>query len=229
MMTQHPLVADYLARLTAEARRLPSDQARELIADIEEHLSTGLADGASEIDVRNALDRLGTPQELVAAAAPVVFAPSPTKRSGWFEAGAIICLVGAELLFFLVPIAAVAWIAGLVLLAMSSVWTFREKVIGFLGLGTGFLAGFGIIFASLVTFRTSSCSGTQEMAADGAPIGEATISCDSGLEWINILAITLTLGYFLFQIFALWVLIRAARKQRSQLRGELSQGSTAVG
>ncbi len=224
MMTQHPLVADYLARLKAEARRLPTDQASELVADIEEHLSAGLVDGASEIDVRNALDRLGTPQEVVAAGAPVVLAPSPAKRSGWFEASAIICLVGAELLFFLVPISAAAWIAGLVLLAMSSVWNFREKVIGFVGLGTGFIAAFALIVAGSLVAVSSGCSSTA--SSDGMFTSTCT---DSGLTWINILAITLTLGYFLFQIYALWVLIRAARKQSSQPRGEFAQGSSAVG
>ena len=34
---RHPLVEDYLRRLRTESARLPTDQARELLADIDEH------------------------------------------------------------------------------------------------------------------------------------------------------------------------------------------------
>ncbi|MGL5811549.1 MAG: HAAS signaling domain-containing protein, partial [Nocardioides sp.] len=142
MMTdhRHPLVAGYLDALATEVRRLPSDQARELMADIAEHLDAGVGDAANEAEVRNALDRLGTPRELVDAAAPTSAPGNEPARPGWIEAGAVIGLLVAELLFVILPVSLVAWIAGLVLLAVSKVWTAPQKVLGFVGLGTGFVA-----------------------------------------------------------------------------------------
>ena len=165
--SQHPLVVDYLVRLGVETRRLPQDQARELLADIEEHLSAGLAEDASEADVRNTLDRLGTPAEVVDAAVtdPAV-APQPATpdRGGWVEVGALVGLVAAEVLFVILPVSIVAWIVGLVLLAMSHVWSTREKLIGYLALGTGFLAAWIIVGISLVASPSDSCSITTTTA-----------------------------------------------------------------
>ncbi len=117
--SQHPLVVDYLMRLGVETRRLPQDQARELLADIEEHLSAGLAEDASEADVRNTLDRLGTPRELVDAAGPApadsYVSAKPTKDRRWVEIGALVGLLAAEVLFVILPVSIIAWIVGLVL------------------------------------------------------------------------------------------------------------------
>ena len=138
--TDHPLVRDYLARLREEARRLPVDQARELEADITEHLQVALGEDPAEVPVRDALDRLGSPGELVAEAAgttaPVV--STDERRPFSSPVGAIGCLIAAELLALLVPIAFVLWVVGLVLLARATVWSEREKLLGFLGLGSGF-------------------------------------------------------------------------------------------
>jgi uncharacterized membrane protein len=232
MMTdhQHPLVVDYLNRLAAEARCLPSEQAHELIADIEEHLSAGLPPDATEADVRNVLDRLGTPQELVAAAAPPVplLAAAPA-RSGWIEAGALIGLLAAEVLFIVLPVSILAWLVGLVLLAVSNVWSLRQKMVGFAALGTGFVAAWLAIGLSLVASSATMCSDTVSSSTPAAPPGsgdqiDQTVSTcgNSGMTWANYLAIGLTVGYIVFQIYALWMLTRAARRQhggqpRSQL------------
>lgn len=216
--SQHPLVVDYLVRLGVETRRLPQDQARELLADIEEHLSAGLAEDASEADVRNTLDRLGTPAEVVDAAMPpsadVYATASPTKDRRWVEVGALVGLLAAEVLFVILPVSIVAWIVGLVLLAMSNVWSAREKLIGYLALGTGFVAAWLIIGVSLVASPSESCSISTTSEA-----GVETSVCtggDGGLTVVNYLAIGLTIAYFAFQIYALWVLIRAIRKHRAE-------------
>ena len=139
--TDHPLVRDYLARLREESRRLPVDQARELEADITEHLQTALGEDPTEVAVRDALDRLGSPGELVSEAAgtPAPTVAAPERRPFSSPVGAIGCLLAAELLSLLVPIAFVLWVVGLVLLARATVWTEREKLLGFLGLGIGLL------------------------------------------------------------------------------------------
>ena len=79
--TDHPLVQDYLARLREESRRLPLDQARELEADITEHLQAALGEDPGEVRVRDALDRLGSPSELVAEAAGTPSAAAPSRAS----------------------------------------------------------------------------------------------------------------------------------------------------
>src|SRR5262245_63408635 len=67
---RQPLVADYLDRLDEAALRLPPDQRSELIDGIREHLDSALAgvDSTNEAQVRAVLDRLGAPDEIVAAA-----------------------------------------------------------------------------------------------------------------------------------------------------------------
>jgi uncharacterized protein DUF4190/HAAS domain-containing protein len=77
------LVEDYLRRLDAAAARLPSDRRTELVSEIREHLQEGLRQSATddEVSVRNLLERLGPPEEIVTEAAdsmpPSLAAPSP--------------------------------------------------------------------------------------------------------------------------------------------------------
>jgi uncharacterized membrane protein len=61
-----PLVETYLKRLRAESRTLPRAERDELMQQIQEHLHEALSPGASEADVRNALEHLGEPEAIVA-------------------------------------------------------------------------------------------------------------------------------------------------------------------
>ncbi len=65
------LVDDYLRRLDAAASALPADRREELIAEIRDHLQEALrqAPASDEAAVRNLLERLGPPEEIVSAAA----------------------------------------------------------------------------------------------------------------------------------------------------------------
>ncbi|MEZ5096909.1 MAG: hypothetical protein R2731_12810 [Nocardioides sp.] len=198
----HPLVHDYLARLTLEAQRLPQADGTELVADITEHLREALAPRAGEADVRTVLDRLGTPAELVTAAgAPAaVTTPTASRPATWgaVEILALVALVGAELGFFLVPVSPLAWIVGLVLLAVSRVWTPTEKLLGYLGLGTGFPAAVVLSLAWLVGGVRQTCTG---------------VGCDTGgLTFTNVAAIAVTVGFLAFQVWTFWRLTRAARR-----------------
>jgi hypothetical protein len=71
-MTVHtdPLAQDYLSRLDAAASALPPDRRRELVSEIRDHLDEELrqARPGDEVAVRNALERLGPPEEIAAAA-----------------------------------------------------------------------------------------------------------------------------------------------------------------
>jgi hypothetical protein len=67
---RHPLAEAYLASLEEAAARLPRSQRNELLAELAEHVDAGVAAADSEADIRNMLDALGDPAEIVAEAAP---------------------------------------------------------------------------------------------------------------------------------------------------------------
>ena len=183
MNTEETALTDsYLAQLQEEARRLPPDQAAEMVADIREHIAAATAGDAGEAHVREVLERLGSPQDVVSEAlggapsAPTAppLAPSPyteafaaakrtaTPSATWSgrETTAIACLIAAEVAVIVVPVAGIAWIVGLVALLTSGVWTSREKVLGGLTLGLGFplaviTAVVGLFSAQLSWFRST--------------------------------------------------------------------------
>jgi hypothetical protein len=66
-----PLVDDYLHRLDAAASALPTHRRDELVSEIRDHLQEALRQSATsdEVAVRNLLERLGPPDEIVNAAA----------------------------------------------------------------------------------------------------------------------------------------------------------------
>jgi hypothetical protein len=130
--TLRPLADAYLERLQKAARSLPRSRREELLADIEAHLAESAPADASEADVRSALDRLGDPEQIVAAEAGDP--PRPERGGAALEWGAIILLaVGGVVLPF------IGWAIGVLLLWISSAWTVRDKVIGTLVVPGGLL------------------------------------------------------------------------------------------
>jgi hypothetical protein len=93
-MRRDPLVEGYLRRLEAAAAHLPRERRRELVAEIEAHVGDAPAEaGDDEAAVRNALERLGSPEEIAAAAGPE---PAARPRRGPLETIApIVLLAGA--------------------------------------------------------------------------------------------------------------------------------------
>ncbi|MFN8099059.1 MAG: hypothetical protein U0Q21_12325 [Dermatophilaceae bacterium] len=209
--TTHPLLADYLARLRVAARQLPAEDAAALVADIEEHIEAATASGVStEADVRNLLDRLGTPEALVAEMMPPPVTPVAPVSARRLESPAIILLFVAELLaltFLGVGLGALAWIVGLVLVGLATRWTSREKWRAAAVLGSGYpITAIGMLLGGLVAFRTASgpCAGTPNGAqtcTDGA----------STSAWVPIVAGVLYLGYLALQSVTARRLMRAAR------------------
>jgi hypothetical protein len=135
--TLHPLAADYLGRLRRAGRHLPPERLRELVAEIEGHLSEAIDPSASDAQALTALDRLGEPEAIIADESPDH--DEPPARRGTREWVAIILLLFGGLMLGL------GWVAGLVLLWSSRAWSTREKWIGTLvipgGLATGVLIG----------------------------------------------------------------------------------------
>ncbi len=150
------------------------------MADIDEHLLAALRHDASEAEVRNVLERLGTPRELVSAAGATL-PPAPSRRGrSPRRVGAIGCLVVAELLFITGPIALVVWVLGLVMMARATVWTDREKWLGFLAVGSGFPAA--VVFFFAATIVTTSCESWS--SSDGT----SGTTC-GGVNWVAIVAL----------------------------------------
>jgi uncharacterized membrane protein len=132
-MNADALVSDYLGRLEAAAWPLPPERRTELAGEVREHIEAALSEAGSrdEVTVRNVLERLGRPEEIVAGEAgaapnaPVVsvnVGPS-LGGVGAVEIAAILLLtLGA----FLLPV--IGPVIGLVFVWLSSAWSTRMKV-----------------------------------------------------------------------------------------------------
>ena len=133
----HPLAEDYLGRLETLAQALPPTDRHELLTELRGHLHAGLSDGATDADVRNLLDDLGSPEDIVAAAtvephtaaavSPVATRPGGiplTQRWGVVEVIAVLALTAGA---FIVPV--VGPLAGICFAWASARWTRREKVV----------------------------------------------------------------------------------------------------
>jgi uncharacterized membrane protein len=108
-----PLVEDYLRHLEAVAAVLPEYRRAELLAEIRAHLDEALRQvpAGDEAAVRSMLERLGSPEEIVAAAAEPVpsgqFFPVPMPETNG--------LAIASLLFGIFWLGGIGSLAALVL------------------------------------------------------------------------------------------------------------------
>lgn len=76
------LVEKYFAELSSAAGRLPRAQRTDLLAEIRSHFDVGVSEATSEADIRNMLDALGPPEDIVQAAEPAQSGgqPGPSGR-----------------------------------------------------------------------------------------------------------------------------------------------------
>lgn len=129
----HPLAEDYLGRLETLAQALPPRDRHELLTELRGHIHVGLPDGATDADVRNLLDDLGAPEDIVAAAnvdSGVAGPPGATRpggvtqRWGVVEVIAVLALTAGA---FIVPV--VGPLVGICFAWASPRWTRREKAV----------------------------------------------------------------------------------------------------
>lgn len=156
-------VARYLADLEDAARGLPVRERRELIDEIRGHIAAALPpDGAhGEAEVRDVLDSLGHPEEIVRAAGA-----EPTQaRAGAREIVTVLLVLLGGLV---VPVA--GWIAGVVLLWSTPAWTTREKLLGTFVIPGGLMGAFAL---TILPFDTGACS---QIVIESGPITE-TATC----------------------------------------------------
>jgi hypothetical protein len=187
MTTTHPLADDYLRRLERAARALPRRDREDLVADIRAHLDAGLSSDATEADVRNLLDELGPPEEVVGAASP----ERPSTRRGAREVFALVLLVTG-----LPPV--LGWLAGAGLLLWSPLWTGRQKFLGLLVWPGGYvtLLGLGVV-------AERSCTA-------GGPVGGRLDCVSAGVPvWSIVLLVVLAVA----PLIVAGYLYRAAGRQ----------------
>jgi len=162
------LVREYMARLDAAAAALPAGRRTDLTTEVREHIDTALAaaGNSDEVTVRNVLERLGTPEEIVAgeavsppmAASPGGVADPATRSWGIVELLALLSIgLAWPALFVRAPYGPLLWIGlgvvGLVLVWFSRVWSTRWKTIA-----TGIVVVAYVLFIAFTTPLTVTCT-----------------------------------------------------------------------
>jgi hypothetical protein len=190
--TLPPAAVAYLKRLRRAARPLPTETRRELLGDIEAHLQEAIDVEMSEAEVLSALDRLGSPEEIVGAQLGGAV-ESSTSAKGIHEWTAIILLLLGGFVI------GIGWLVGLILLWSSRAWTTVDKLIGTLVIPGG-LAGTLVLLLLI---------GSKEMCTSGP--GRAT-HCTGGPSTAHhILQIALLVIFVLGPIVTAIYLTRRAR------------------
>lgn len=197
--TAHPLVDGYLRSLDGAAKVLPRRERDELVSEIRAHLDEAVPPGASEADVRNALDALGAPWDIVAAAG----GEKPTVRRGAREIFALLFLVTGIPPF-------VGWFVGLGLLIWSPLWTARQKWLGAVVCPGGLLTL--LIVFGYAASAGSVCSGSFTPASPGSSSGITTSTC-TGSGGMNPLWWFVFAAAVILPIAAAMYLWRAAGRQ----------------
>jgi hypothetical protein len=158
------LVAEYLARLDAALRDLPTARREELLEQISEHIATAraeLGDQAGEAEIRTMLDRLGHPAAIAAEAGqpPAESLESSQPRPGWREIAALVLLpIGG----IVIPV--IGWFVGVALLWSSDQWSARSKLIGTLVVPGGL--ALPLALGSFATW-TEHCSSSPTQVSGG--------------------------------------------------------------
>ena len=210
--TVNRLLDQYLTRLADAAQALAPDRRAELLSEIREHIAASMAeaDGPDEVAVRTMLDRLGQPEDIVAAAVeddppehPANAGHPQTHRPGiGLEIGAVVMLT----LGSLIPI--IGWAVGVILLWSSGLWRRSDKVMGTLIIPGGpglFLVLGPLAFALPAQTCTSTTSG-----ALGGPVISTDEVC-SGFALPPVLGIAVLLFVLVAPVVVAIVLLDRAR------------------
>jgi hypothetical protein len=190
------LLDDYRVRLRTASAGLPPQVRDDLLDDVEAHLAELRATSPSREATVAALERLGPPEQVAAAATVELGSgsppptgvgpawappPAPTRRSirALDVTAVVLLLVGG----FLVP--AVGWVVGVVLLWASVSWTTGEKLLGTFVVPGGLLAP-----VLLALLPGQSCSSGVSMDDQGDVIETFDEVCE-GFAFAPWLGITL--------------------------------------
>jgi hypothetical protein len=212
------MVADYLQRLRAAAGILPADRADELIEEISSHIAEARAAGSAgsgdSPSVRNILERLGNPADIVRIAADPAFGDLPGRRTPVDALGGYPAAVGAPaalppqtgrgagaheiiavilLLVGGIVVPVIGWVVGVVLLWSSSRWQTRDKLLGTLVWPGGLAAPFGLLalggLVAVSTGGTQTCGGDPVLAPLSAPDVSVSAITSGGQHVVHHLAL----------------------------------------
>jgi hypothetical protein len=152
------LIDAYLRRLDAAAAVLPADRRAELVSEIRSHLREAMDDratGDDELAVRNVLERLGSPEEIVSEASDSVPAPAivPVREMNGLAVAS--------------PLFAVLWLFGIgavlaIILGFRARWEIKRSngrqrgrslalvgiILGFIGLAVVLIGALGVVVGS---------------------------------------------------------------------------------
>src|SRR4051812_11147183 len=153
MTTQERVIDDYLDRLHRSLRDVPAAQREGIISEIVTHIDEALdaEPDDSEASLRNVLERVGDPEEIASEARERLDIRKP--RSSWLDSLAIVLLLVGGFLWV------IGWIAGVVFLWLSDVWTTRQKIIGTLVVPGGLVPAV-LLFVVPVDGGSTSCTGS---------------------------------------------------------------------
>ncbi|MFJ9250759.1 HAAS signaling domain-containing protein [Streptomyces sp. NPDC101776] len=127
----HPLVRTYLASVDREAAVLSGDRRRDLVADLREHIESVLAQGADDATVQQALDKLGPPGEIAAAAIAEEPGVDPLQPESSARTTLTLgMMVLAAPFFWVLGIGLVLAVSAAVRIWRSTAWTRRDKRLG---------------------------------------------------------------------------------------------------
>lgn len=217
-----PEIKHYLERLSKAARDLPRARRRELVSEIEQHIRETLAATpvANEAEMLTLLDRLGDPEEIAAVAS----SRSEVTRSTTMETWAIILLLLGGFVFL------AGWLAGLVLLWSSSLWTRRDKLIGTLVIPGGLATGIVVVELLLIGVgggQVCSSSGPihQVGQENSTHLGHTT--CTGGTSTAGQIGILIAFAVLLIAPIA--TAIHLGRRLNKQKRALVGDASAVVG
>jgi hypothetical protein len=169
-----PLVEDYMRRLEAAAWALPDYRRDELLAEIRAHLDEALRQvpAGDEAAVRSMLDRLGSPEEIVAAAA------EPVPAGQFFPVPPTNGLAIASLLFGIFWLGGIGSLAALVLgyrarrEIRNSAGGQRGSSLATIGIVLGWigLAALVIAAAAAVALLFATVTGTPVTSVTSGPV-----------------------------------------------------------
>ena len=246
------LVEDYLRELHTAAQGLPADRRDELIEEITAHIAEARQSDDSPMAVRNILDRLGDPADIVRAAAdtppgspawssapgsgpghPVTAGVQP-GRAGALELAAVLFLLLGGIV---IPV--LGWFIGVVLLWLSPRWTTRDKLLGTLVWPGGLLAPALLVVAGaaaglLATSETVCTSGDTAVAPVSSAQETGTqvathCTTSGGIGLPPWLVITLSLILLILAVAGpLWTATRLLRRARQTPADPVSASANLI-
>ncbi|CAL9660506.1 HAAS signaling domain-containing protein [Streptomyces sp. enrichment culture] len=129
----HPMVTAYLASVEAEAAVLSDDRRRDLVADLREHIESVLPQGFDDAAVRQALDRLGSPREIAAAAIAEEPGVQPLRPESSVRTAVTLGMMVLAAPFWVVGVGLVLAVVAAVRIWRSPSWTDRDRRMGVAG------------------------------------------------------------------------------------------------